>query len=67
MERMLDLNKKKAAGKNPYILDQLENQVTATDLQIDRLTYPLYNLTEAGSLSRKVARGERADSLQQVT
>jgi len=47
VERMLDLNKKKAAEKNPNILDQLETQISATDRQIDRLTYQLYNLTEA--------------------
>jgi len=40
-----DLNKKKAAEKNPNILDQLETQITATDRQIDRLTYQLYDLT----------------------
>jgi hypothetical protein len=45
VERMLDLNKKKAAEKNPNILDQLETQITATDNQIDRLVYQLYNLT----------------------
>jgi len=47
VERMLDLNKKKAAEKNPDILDQLETQISATDRQIDRLAYQLYNLTEA--------------------
>ena len=47
VERMLDLNKKKAAEKNPNILDQLETQISATDRQIDRLAYQLYNLTEA--------------------
>ncbi len=47
MVRMLDLNKKKAAEKNPNILDQLETQITATDRQIDRLVYQLYNLTDA--------------------
>jgi hypothetical protein len=41
------MNKKKAAEKNPNILDQLETQISATDRQIDRLTYQLYNLTEA--------------------
>ncbi len=39
------MNKKKAAEKNPNILDQLETQITATDRQIDRLTYQLYDLT----------------------
>ncbi len=45
MERMLDLNKKKAAEKNPDILDQIETQISATDRQIDRLVYELYALT----------------------
>jgi len=30
VERMLDLNKKKAAGKNPDILDPLDTQISAT-------------------------------------
>jgi len=30
MERMLDLNKKKAAEKNPNILDPLETQIAGT-------------------------------------
>jgi len=47
VERMLDLNKKKAAEKNPNILAQLETQISATDRQIDRLVYQLYDLTEA--------------------
>ncbi len=46
IERMLDLNKKKAAEKNPNILQQLETQITATDRQIDRLVCELYGLTE---------------------
>jgi len=45
VERMLDLNKKKAAEKNPNILEQLETQISATDRQIDRLVYELYALT----------------------
>ena len=45
VERMLDLNKKKAAEKNPNILEQLETQISATDRQIDRLVYQLYALT----------------------
>ena len=36
VERMLDLNKKKAAEKNPDILDQPETQISATDRQIGR-------------------------------
>jgi len=35
------MNKKKAAEKNPNILDQLETQIGATDRQIDRLVYEL--------------------------
>jgi len=45
VERMLELNKKKAAENNPDILQQLETQLTATDRQIDRLVYELYDLT----------------------
>jgi hypothetical protein len=41
------MNKLHAAEKTPNILDQLETQISATDRLIDRLTYPLYNLTEA--------------------
>jgi hypothetical protein len=46
VERMLELNKKKAAEKNPNILQQIETQLTTTDRQIDRLVYELYGLTE---------------------
>ena len=46
VERMLELNKKKAAEKNPGILQQLETQITATDNQIDQLVYKLYDLTD---------------------
>ncbi len=46
VERMLELNEKKTKGNNPDILQQLETQLTATDRQIDRLVYELYNLTE---------------------
>ena len=38
------MNTKKAAGKNPNILDPLETQISATDRQIDRI---IDNLTEA--------------------
>ncbi len=41
------MKKKRAAEKNPDILDQLETQISATDRQIDRLVYELYALTEA--------------------
>jgi len=43
---MLDLNKKKAAEKNPNILQQIETQLTTIDRQINRLVYELYGLTE---------------------
>ena len=43
---MLDLNKKKAAEKNPNTLKQLETQITTIDNQIDRLVYELYGLSE---------------------
>lgn len=46
VERMLDLNKQKAAETNPNTLKQLDTQITATDRQIDRLVYELYDLTE---------------------
>jgi len=47
VERMLELNRKKAGEKNPDALRQLETQLAATDSQIDRLVYDLYNLTES--------------------
>ncbi len=46
VERMLDLNKKKAAEKNPDLLRRIETQIAATDRQIDQLVYRLYDLTE---------------------
>ena len=45
-QRMLDWNKQKAAEKNPNILNQIETQITVTDLLIDRLVYELYGLSE---------------------
>ncbi len=47
VERMLELNRKKSVEKNPDALRQLETQIAATDSQIDRLVYDLYNLTES--------------------
>jgi len=44
--RMLYLNKKKAAEKNPETLRRLETQISATDRQIDRLVYELYDLSD---------------------
>lgn len=46
VERMLKLNRKKAAENNPETLRLLEMQLTATDRQIDRLVYDLYELTD---------------------
>ncbi|NLX24891.1 MAG: N-6 DNA methylase [Lentisphaerae bacterium] len=46
VERMLELNKKKAAENNPETLRLLETQIAATDRQIDRLVYDLYALTD---------------------
>ena len=42
---MLDLNRKKAAERNPETLRRLESDVAITDRQIDRLVYQLYALT----------------------
>jgi hypothetical protein len=44
--RMLDLHKQLAAERNPQVKTVLQRQVEATDGQIDRLVYELYNLTE---------------------
>ncbi len=46
VERMLELNRKKAAENNPETLRLIETQITATDRQLDRLVYNLYDLTE---------------------
>ena len=45
VERMLELNEKKTDESNPETLRLLETQITATDRQIDRLVYDLYDLT----------------------
>ena len=45
VERMLDLNKKLAAAKVPAEKTRIQRQITATDNQIDKLVYDLYNLT----------------------
>ncbi|MCF7818213.1 MAG: Eco57I restriction-modification methylase domain-containing protein [Kiritimatiellales bacterium] len=45
VERMLELNSKKATENNPETLRLLETQIAATDRQIGRLVYDLYNLT----------------------
>jgi hypothetical protein len=45
VDRMLELNRKKADERNPETLRLLEMQIVTTDRQIDRLVYDLYNLT----------------------
>jgi len=44
--RMLDLHKQKSAAKVPAEREALERQIAATDQEIDKLVYELYNLTE---------------------
>jgi type I restriction-modification system DNA methylase subunit len=45
VEQTLDLHKKLADAKTPQEKTSLERQIAATDSQIDRLVYDLYNLT----------------------
>ena len=45
VDRMLDLNRKKATEKNPDVLRQIETQISLADRQIDALVYQLYSLT----------------------
>jgi hypothetical protein len=46
VDRIQELNKRLAAAKNPNDKIQLEREIEADDLQIDRLVYELYGLTE---------------------
>jgi len=46
VERMLDLNKQLAESKIPQTKTVLRRQIEATDRQIDKLVYKLYELTE---------------------
>ncbi len=46
VERMLNLQKKLAAAKNPNDKTNLQRETEATDRQIDQLVYKLYGLTE---------------------
>jgi len=46
VERMLDLHKRLAAAQTPHDKELLQRQINATDQQIDRLVYELYELTE---------------------
>ena len=46
VETMLDLHKRLSAENNPQVKTALQRQIDATDKQIDRLVYELYELTE---------------------
>ena len=46
VERMLDLQRQLADARTPAAQTQLQRQIAATDRQIDRLVYELYDLTE---------------------
>ncbi len=46
VDRMLALNKQLAKTKAPHDREVLQRQIDATDKQIDRLVYELYDLTE---------------------
>ena len=47
VERMLDLNKRLQKAITAHEKDSLQRQIDATDRQIDRLVYDLYELTDA--------------------
>ena len=55
VQRMLDLHKKVAEADVPQVKEALQRQIDATDSQIDRLVYELYDLTEEeiGIVERK--------------
>jgi hypothetical protein len=44
-ERMLDLHKQLAVAKTAHAKTNLQRQIDATDAQIDKLVYELYELT----------------------
>jgi hypothetical protein len=46
VDRMLDLHKQLSRAKAPHDREVLQRQIDATDRQIDRLVYELYELTE---------------------
>ncbi|MDT8391632.1 MAG: Eco57I restriction-modification methylase domain-containing protein [Lentisphaeria bacterium] len=46
VERMLELNKQLQAAKTAHDKTVLQRQIDATDAQIDRLVYELYDLTD---------------------
>ena len=43
---MLGLHKQLASAHTPYDRENIKRQIEATDRQIDRLVYTLYDLTE---------------------
>ena len=45
VERMLGLHKQLAVAKTEYARTNLQRQIDATDAQIDKLVYELYELT----------------------
>ena len=45
VEQMLDLHKQLADTREPRSREQLQRRIDATDSQIDRLVYELYELT----------------------
>ncbi|MEK0337695.1 MAG: TaqI-like C-terminal specificity domain-containing protein, partial [Nitrosopumilus sp.] len=46
VESILELNKQLAQAKTPHDREVLQRQIDATDKQIDRLVYELYELSE---------------------
>ena len=46
VEYMLSLHKKVAKAKSPQTKTVLQRQIEATDRQIDKLVYKLYDLTD---------------------
>jgi len=46
VERMLELHKLQAAARTPADRELYQRQIEATDREIDRLVYELYELTE---------------------
>ncbi|MEP7219294.1 MAG: Eco57I restriction-modification methylase domain-containing protein, partial [Bacteroidota bacterium] len=61
VERMLLLNKTIDAAKTPFERDSLREQRNATDGQIDRLVYDIYNLTpeEIEAVERETERASK--------
>ena len=46
VDRMLELNKQLPKAKTDHDRTALQRQIDATDKQIDKLVYELYDLTE---------------------